>query len=189
MTDPVERRRKVLRLTVEIPDVYADDLPDTAALWADGRTPTPRHYLDAVLEEWLREDATITVVTLPGEKSMNDEFGIHGYNCTIVGVSVRDRETGEVLPSAPTATPVWCSRCGTELGGYFLPAIVDGKRRAVCGTCYRFLAPLTFMVPTRMTITCAECGLDNEVGPEDVLTVHGPPPGRYLCASCRPEVT
>lgn len=195
MTDPVEQRRKVLRLTVEIPDVYADDLPDTAALWADGRTPTARHYLDGVLEEWLREDATISVVTLPGEKSMNDEFEIHGYSCRIVGVSVRDRETDEVLPPPPTSTR--CSQCGVQRGAYIV-VIDDGEERALCGPCYRARPrPLThfdfdpnetieFTAPVQVSLTCAECGTDDEISSEDIIPVYGPPPGQYLCASCRP---
>ena len=75
MSEPTAPK-KVLILHIEVPGVYADDLEQSAANYADcGDDPTPQDYLDVVR---------------PGEKCMNDDFEIHAYTGRIVGAEVRD---------------------------------------------------------------------------------------------------
>ncbi len=81
---------RVLRLTIEIPGIYADDLDEAATLWADGEEVTSEDYLDVVLREWMRSEVGITIVTLPGDKAMNDDFGVHSYEARIVGARTSD---------------------------------------------------------------------------------------------------
>ena len=76
---------RILRLTIEIPGVYADDLDEAAALWADGEEVTSTDYLDVILHEWMRPEVGITIVTLPSDKAMSDDFEIHSYEARIVG--------------------------------------------------------------------------------------------------------
>ena len=82
--------KKTLYLTVEVPGIYADDLPASAAELSDGE-PTPEDYLFVVVEEWMRQEVGLTIVTLPGEKCMSDDFEICAYTGRIVGAEVRDR--------------------------------------------------------------------------------------------------
>ena len=82
--------RKILVLHIEVPGVYADDLEDSAAAWAD-ETPTAEDYLSVVTEEWMRPEVGLTVVTIPGEKNTNDDFEVHAYTARIVGAGLRDR--------------------------------------------------------------------------------------------------
>ncbi len=83
---------KALRLTIEISaeDLYANDLPEAAKLWAEGEEPTPEDYLDVILEEWMREEVIVTVVTLPGEKGMANDFDVYPYRAHIVGAAVSE---------------------------------------------------------------------------------------------------
>ena len=81
MTD----RTKRLRLVIEIPDIYADDLDESAEIMADGEEVTEAHYLWVVTEEWMREEVGITIVSLPGEKCMSDDFTVAAYTGRIVG--------------------------------------------------------------------------------------------------------
>lgn len=86
-----DRPNKTLVLHVTVPGFYADDLDDCAREYADGE-PTDDDRLEVVREEWMRGDVGITLVSLPGEKSMNDDFEIHAYTGRIVGAELRDRE-------------------------------------------------------------------------------------------------
>lgn len=85
--------RKTLVLHVEVPGVYADDLEESAAAWADGESPTAEDFLNVVVEEWMRPEVGLTVVTIPGEKSTNDDFEVHAYTARIVGAGLRDTPT------------------------------------------------------------------------------------------------
>lgn len=80
----LELPKKVLRLTVEVPGLWADDLDEAAAMYADGE-PTAEARLDVVLEEWMRPEVGLTIVTIPGDKCMNDDFQVHAFTCRIVG--------------------------------------------------------------------------------------------------------
>ena len=83
---------KRLVLHIEVPGIYADDLPQAAKDMSGGDFPNPDHYLFVVIEEWMREEVGLTVVTLPGEKNLNEDFQVHAYNGRIVGAEVRDAE-------------------------------------------------------------------------------------------------
>jgi hypothetical protein len=80
---------KTLILHIEVPGIYADDLPASAAIYAESDEPSPKDYLDVVTEEWMRPEVGLTIVTIPGEKTMNDDFEVHAYTCRIVGADVR----------------------------------------------------------------------------------------------------
>lgn len=82
--------KKVLVLHIEVPGIWADDLPQSAAFCSEPDEPGPEEYLFVVTEEWMRPEVGLTVVTLPGEKSTNDDFGVHSYDARVVGAEVRD---------------------------------------------------------------------------------------------------
>lgn len=74
-----------LVLHVEIPsaDLYADDAQEAADEFYKGDVGR------LVLEEWLREEVGITLVFLPGDKCMNDEFGVNAYVGKIIGAETK----------------------------------------------------------------------------------------------------
>ena len=88
-TSITSRQKKVLILHVEVPDYWADDLDESAGIWADGE-PTAKDRLDVVLEEWMREECGITLVGKPGDKCMNDDFTVAAFTGRIVGAETRD---------------------------------------------------------------------------------------------------
>jgi hypothetical protein len=90
-TIPADGPKKVLVLHIEVPGFYADDLPECAAVLSEPNEPTPADYLFVVTEEWMRDDVGLTLVSLPGEKTTNDDFEVHAYTGRIVGAEVRDR--------------------------------------------------------------------------------------------------
>jgi hypothetical protein len=81
---------KALILHIEIPGFYADDLPAYAAVLSEPDPPKPEDYLYVVTEEWMRTEVGITLVGLPGEKCMSDDFEVCAYTGRIVGAEVRD---------------------------------------------------------------------------------------------------
>ncbi|HEY9411076.1 MAG TPA: hypothetical protein VIP77_15965 [Jiangellaceae bacterium] len=85
-----EKATKKLVLHIEVPGVYADDLPQSAAFMSEPDEPSAEDYLYVVTEEWMREEVGLTIVTLPGEKSTSDDFEVHAYTGRIVGAEVRD---------------------------------------------------------------------------------------------------
>lgn len=87
--------KKRLVLHIEVPGVWADDLESSArevASWNNRANPSPEDYLFVVTEEWMRRDVGLTIVTLPGEKSTNDDFTVSSHNGRVVGAEVRDVE-------------------------------------------------------------------------------------------------
>ncbi len=86
MTD----QRKHLVLHIEIPGFYADDLDACAAIYSEPGPPGPQDRLNIVLEEWMRETVGVTLVGIPGEKCMNDDFEVRAYTGRIVGAETRD---------------------------------------------------------------------------------------------------
>lgn len=86
---PAEKRKMRLVLHIEVPGVYADDLPQNAADFSETGDPTAQDYLDVVLEEWMREDVGLTIVTQPGWGEMNEDFMVVAHNGRIVGAEVR----------------------------------------------------------------------------------------------------
>jgi hypothetical protein len=86
MNEKISKKTLVLHITV--PGFWADDLDDCAREIADGEKPTAEDRLEVVLEEWMRPEVGITLVSLPGEKSGNDDFEVHAYTGRIVGAEL-----------------------------------------------------------------------------------------------------
>ncbi len=86
---PTPEPTKTLILHIAVPGIWADDLPQAAAEWAATDEPTPQDYLDAVTEEWMRQEVGLTIVSLPGDGNLNDEYEVHAYDGRIVGAEVR----------------------------------------------------------------------------------------------------
>lgn len=82
---------KTLVLHIAVPDYWADDLEDSAAEFAEGEV-TPEDRLDIVLDEWMRPEVGLTLVGIPGDKCMNDDFEVGAFNGRVVGVEVIDRD-------------------------------------------------------------------------------------------------
>ena len=74
--------RKVLQLLIEVPGIWADDLQATADEWGN-------ELVDTLADE-MRLDVGLTIVTLPGEKCLNDDFAITSHVGRVVDASVRD---------------------------------------------------------------------------------------------------
>ena len=51
------------------------------------------HYtvLDVVTEEWMRPEVGLTLVSRPGEKSMNDDFEVNAMNGRIIGARIQEQ--------------------------------------------------------------------------------------------------
>ena len=75
-----------LVLEIEVPDFNVDGAQEAADEFCDG------DLLFIVTEEWMREDVGLTLVSLPGEKSMNHEFEVHAMNGRIVGARIARTE-------------------------------------------------------------------------------------------------
>jgi hypothetical protein len=84
-----EGPKKTLVLHITVPGFHADDLDDCAREMADG-DPGPEDRLEVVLEEWMREEVGITLVSLPGEKCSSDDFEVHTYTGRIVGAELME---------------------------------------------------------------------------------------------------
>jgi hypothetical protein len=85
--------KRTLRLTIEVPDIYCDDLHEHAGFLADGE-PTEADYHWLVTEEWFRESVIVVLTNYPGEKCQNFEFEVTPFEGRIVGVSVDPPFTG-----------------------------------------------------------------------------------------------
>jgi len=81
----VETPKKTLRLTIEVPGFWADDLDEFAGFLSDPDPPGANDRLFVVTEEWMREDVVLVVTTIPGEKCMRDDFTIEPLRGRIVG--------------------------------------------------------------------------------------------------------
>ena len=72
-----------LVLEIEVPEFYVDETVQAAAdEWHKG------DVLPIVVEEWMRDDVGLMLVSIPGEKSMSSEFEIHAFNGRIVGARI-----------------------------------------------------------------------------------------------------
>jgi len=89
-TMTIAKPTKKLVLYVEIPGLWADDLPELAGYMSEPKPPGPDDYLYVVTEHWMRPDIGLTIVTIPGDKCMNDDFEVHAYTARIIGAEVRD---------------------------------------------------------------------------------------------------
>lgn len=93
MTDTQTERpipTKVLRLTIEVRGIWADDLDELAGYLSEPEPPGPDDRLFLVTEEWFKPDVVLTACTHPGEKSMNHDFELVTYQGTIVGAEAVD---------------------------------------------------------------------------------------------------
>jgi hypothetical protein len=93
MIDPKARKR--LRLILDVPGIWADDLDELAAVWADGEEVTDADRLLVATEEWFRREAIIVLTTIPGEKCLADDFEVLPRPCRIVGVQAVAGEPDE----------------------------------------------------------------------------------------------
>ena len=84
--------RKHLVLHIEIPGFWADDLDRCAGYLSEPDPPGPEDRLYIVTEEWMRAEVGITLVGLPGEKCMSDDFEVRAYTGRIVGAETREAE-------------------------------------------------------------------------------------------------
>lgn len=75
---------KKLILYIEVPGIWVDDILEQAIEFGD-------EVVDIILEEFMRCEVGLTIVTLPGDKAMSDDFGVHSYTCQVVGAEVVDR--------------------------------------------------------------------------------------------------
>lgn len=75
---------KKLILYIEVPGVWVDDIPEQA-------TEFECEIIDILLEEFMRPQVGLTIVGVPGEKCMNDDFQVYAYTCHVVGAEVVDR--------------------------------------------------------------------------------------------------
>lgn len=100
---PAEKPKMRLVLHIEVPGVYADDLPQSAANLSEPNEPSPQDYLDVVLEEWMREEVGLTIVTQPGWGEMNEDFMVVAHTGRIVGAEVRpvDKQVDPVTRPYP----------------------------------------------------------------------------------------
>ena len=88
----VEPPVKKLILHIEVPDINVDDLP--VFMGAAGMDPTDANdTLEVVVgcNGMIREEVGLTIVTMPDEKCMNDDFGVYAYTCRVVGAEIVDR--------------------------------------------------------------------------------------------------
>lgn len=81
---------KNLVLHIEVPGFYADDLDQLAAIMSEPDPPGPDDRLFVVIEEWMREEVGVTLVSIPGEKCMNDDFEVKAFTGRIVGAEARE---------------------------------------------------------------------------------------------------
>jgi len=88
MNEPRTSRHLVLH--IEIPGFYADDLDECAAVLSEPDAPRPEDRLYVVTEEWMRETVGVTLVSIPGEKCMNDDFEVKAFTGRIVGAEARE---------------------------------------------------------------------------------------------------
>lgn len=83
-----------LVLHIEVPGFTADDLDECAEFVSGNRPPTPADRLFVVVEEWMREEVGIMLVSRPGEKQQADDFEVHAYTGRIVGAEFKQASDG-----------------------------------------------------------------------------------------------
>ena len=77
-----------LVLHIEVEGFNAEGLDESAAIMAEPNKPTAEDYLYVVTEEWMREDVGLTLVSLPGDKEMNEDFVVGAFTGRIVGAAL-----------------------------------------------------------------------------------------------------
>lgn len=74
--------KKVLVLHIRVPGIWVDDLEETAKEFECS-------IGDLITDEYMRSEVGLTIVTLPDDKCLNDDFGVHAYTATIVGAEAQ----------------------------------------------------------------------------------------------------
>lgn len=82
-------QKKVLVLQIEVPEFFADDLDEMAGYISEPDPPDAEDRLYVVVNEWMRSDCGITIVSIPGDKCMNDDFEVAAFTGRVVGASTR----------------------------------------------------------------------------------------------------
>ena len=88
-----DKQRKHLVLHIEIPGFYADDLDECARDMMDldeSEAPDAESRLYIVTEEWMRAEVGLTLVSIPGDKCLSDDFEVKAFTGRIVGAETRD---------------------------------------------------------------------------------------------------
>lgn len=84
--------KKVLVLSIALPDFNADDLDELAGYCSEPDPPDANDRLFVVTEEWMRDEIGLFFTTIPGDKCMSDDFGTVAEMGRIVGAHTVDRE-------------------------------------------------------------------------------------------------
>ena len=71
-----------LVLEIEVPDFNVDGAQEAADEWYEG------DVLSIVIEEWMREDVVLSLVSIPGEKEQNSDFELYGMAGRIVAARI-----------------------------------------------------------------------------------------------------
>lgn len=82
---------RTLVLHIAIPGVNIDDWDDLvsyARMDTDDVEPTAADMGEVFTMEAIRSEVGITIVTLPGEKNMNDDFSVHSFDGQVIGASL-----------------------------------------------------------------------------------------------------
>jgi hypothetical protein len=80
-----------LILEIELADFNVDDVQAASDEWD---IPVK----EIVLEEMMRPEVGLTVVTIPGEKCLSDDFEVHAMNARIVGAHILSGNQQEEKP-------------------------------------------------------------------------------------------
>lgn len=86
--EEVPQKRFILH--VEVEGFYGDDLDEMAGCISQPDPPTAEDRLCIVTEEWMRPDVGLTLISLPGEKCMSDDFEVFAYVGRIVGAEIME---------------------------------------------------------------------------------------------------
>ena len=79
----VDEKRRTLVLHVKVPEFYVSEADQEAAdEFYDGDLG------QIVTEEMMRPEVGITLVSLPGEKSMSNDFVVGSFNAFVVGAEL-----------------------------------------------------------------------------------------------------
>lgn len=78
---------KTLRLTVEVPDWWADHLDEHLRIWTGDEEASPDDLLELVVEEEMDRDAVLVVKAISNGEDPDQMVSLRAY---IVGAEVRD---------------------------------------------------------------------------------------------------
>lgn len=81
--------KKTLVLHIAVPGFNGDDLDEFAGMDNESE-PTNEDRLE-VIAEWMRTDVGVTLVSVPGDKCMNDDFMVKAFDGEIVGAHLMEQ--------------------------------------------------------------------------------------------------